>query len=55
MSRKVNVQCSGSGMHANAGINAKRATCPRCHRQQDVASNGNIRRHNAWRSKKALR
>lgn len=55
MSRKVNVQCPGSGMSANAGVNAKRAVCPRCHRQQNVANNGNIRRHNAWRNKKALK
>jgi hypothetical protein len=55
MSRKVNVQCPGSGMNANVSFNARRAVCPRCHRQQDVASNGNIRRHNAWRSKKALK
>jgi hypothetical protein len=55
MSRKVNVQCPGSGMKAGVGPHAKRGTCPRCHRQQDVASNGNIRRHNAWRNKKALR
>jgi transposase-like protein len=55
MSRKVNVQCPGSGMKAATVIGGKRATCPRCHRQQNVASNGNIRRHNAWRSKKALK
>jgi hypothetical protein len=55
MSRSVHVQCPGSGKPANAGVNGKRATCPNCHRQQDVAGNGNIRRHNAWRSKKVMR
>jgi hypothetical protein len=41
----VRVQCKGSGQNAKASLNAKRATCPWCHRQQDVASNGNLRKH----------
>lgn len=42
---RVRVQCKGSGQPSLAGINAKRAMCRFCHRMQDVASNGNIRKH----------
>jgi hypothetical protein len=55
MSRKVHVQCPGSGQKATNIVGGKRGNCPRCHRQQDVAANGNIRRHDAWRSKKAMK
>lgn len=49
------VQCKGSGRDAHVGINAKRAACPSCGTMQDVASNGNIRKHTRMVTKKQLR
>lgn len=42
---KVRVQCKGSGRKVSAGVNAKRASCPWCHRQQDLTGKGRIRKH----------
>lgn len=53
MTRMV-VQCKGSGKAANVGF-AKRASCPDCGRQQDVASNGRIRKHMRQTTKARLR
>lgn len=52
---KVMVQCAGTGMQVNAGLNAKRAPCPRCHRTQDLTSAGRIRRHDVRRRKSSLK
>jgi hypothetical protein len=41
----IMVQCKGSGQAAGQSFNVKRAMCRHCHRQQDVASNGNFRKH----------
>ena len=51
---KVVVQCKGSGRMIVGGF-AKRAVCPACHRMQDRASNGRIRKHTRILSKSQLR
>lgn len=49
----MRVQCKGSGRQV-AGF-ARRATCTACGNQQDVASNGRIRKHMRVVTKAQLR
>jgi ribosomal protein S27AE len=51
----MRVQCKGSGQYARTGVNAKRAFCPNCGTEKDLAANGNFKKHMRVVTKKQLR
>jgi hypothetical protein len=51
----MKVQCKGSGKQIAASLNAKRGTCPSCHRQQDLTGAGKVRRHDRIMNKRAVK
>lgn len=52
---KMKVQCKGSGKQIAASLNAKRGTCPSCHRQQNITPAGKVRRHDRIMNKRQVK